>query len=440
MAEGDKFSILYKTHMSLNVAGEYISIPSSDVISIMIIHDYDHSMYPIIRFRLYTDLEKVQNIMDEPDMIEIHCNLSAAIYKMNDKENKSPEPINGARSLSFNLKGYIENKNPMTSKMDQYDHGIKRSNDLNDFRKVPIEVYGYDDGMIHYMQSRTAAIYKDMTIQTCIESMFRNQGDVYLKMDTLDNQYRYNQVLLPNLNITQALGFFDSKYGMYHKGAQVYGYNNKLIICSADVDTIDDGLYPIYVESYKSSSDMGGVRRVNDKYCMNTKAENVSVVSETDIERVLNGNEITDVNVNDLISHTVEMTKLKPPTRTDILSKDKRDSNVNQLTQILAKQSLKKLNLNNILVPDILHKAESRYIAEDYYARLSEKITRMDISGVGFDIGKMDIKTRYNVIFDSPIRGASINQKYRASRVVHVISNLDADLFIAQTTMNICSN
>ena len=134
------------------------------------------------------------------------------------------------------------------------------------------------------------------------------------------------------------------------------------------------------------------------------------------------------------------MTKLKPPTRTDILSKNKHDPNVNRLTQILAKQSLKKLNINNILVPDILHKAESRYIAEDYYARLSEKITRMDISGVGFDIGKMDIKTRYNVIFDSPIRGASINQKYRASRVVHVISNLDADLFIAQTTMNICSN
>lgn len=409
----------------------------------MMIHDYDHAMYPIIRFRLYTDLSNAQDMLDEPDLIRISCNFIGNVYRMNEIEDKSPTPISGAEIFSYNLKGYIENKNTMTSKMDQYDQGIKRKDDLNEFRKVPIEVYGYNEELIHYMQSRTAAIYKDMSIQTCIESMFRNQGDVYVKIDTLDNQYRYDQVLLPNLNITQALGFFDSKYGMYHKGAQVYGNGKDLIICNADVNTIDGGLYPIYVESFKSSSDMGGIRKVGDNFCMNTKAENVSVVSETDIERVLNGNKITDININKLTSNTVEMTKLYPSAKMAYYKRQVdeviRSGIIGEKETQYIKEQLR-LAEGNIDVPDILHKAESQYIAEDYYARLSEKITRMDISGVGFDIGKMNIKTRYNVIFDSPIRGASINQKYRASRVVHVISNLDADLFIAQTTMNICSN
>ena len=75
-----------------------------------------------------------------------------------------------------------------------------------------------------------------------------------------------------------------------------------------------------------------------------------------------------------------------------------------------------------------------------FNARISERITRVDVSGVGFHIGKLKINSRYNLIFESPIRGMSINQFYRATTVSHVISNLSSDLFVAQTTMNLCSN
>ena len=75
-----------------------------------------------------------------------------------------------------------------------------------------------------------------------------------------------------------------------------------------------------------------------------------------------------------------------------------------------------------------------------YTARIAERITRIDISGTGFDAFALDVNTRYNVIFDSPIRGLNVNQFYRASRVIHTITNTGSGLFGVQTTMTLCSN
>ena len=358
----------------------------------------------------------MEKLTQYPDQIFVRLYMTGMVYRMADQDNKSPTPVTGAKSLSFSLKGYIENKNIPTSIMDQYDHGIKKKSDLNIDRKVPIEIYCYDNELIHYMRRKASSIFKDMSITTVIETLFRKQGIVKYSIQPTKNQEKYDQVLIPNLSITETLSFFDNKYGLYEKGAQVYGDMDKLYICDSDVNNGEKPL-PIHVESYKNSSDMGGMRRVGGiDYHMNTKAENVSVVSETDIERVLNSEEVTSINVKDLSVDKTEMVKLFPELETG------------------------KKAYERISTPDLLHKTRSKYTSKTYVARISERITRVDLSGVGFDIGKMNIMTRYNLIFDSPIRGMSMNQLYRTSVINHVISNLDSGLFIAQTTMTLCSN
>jgi hypothetical protein len=124
------------------------------------------------------------------------------------------------------------------------------------------------------------------------------------------------------------------------------------------------------------------------------------------------------------------MVKLYPGITKDMIARVFKENTESYVSMIM----------NKIATPDILHKTLNQYIAEAYAARVTERITRVDVSGVGFDIGKLNIRTRYNLIFDSPIRGMRMDQYYRATRVVHVISNLDSDLFIAQTTMSLCSN
>lgn len=415
----DKFSVLYRPSLVLQTKGTdgaAINISPSDIVSMTIIHDFDNATFPIIRIRLYSDLSIMEKLTQYPDQIFVRLYMTGMVYRMADQDNKSPTPVTGAKSLSFSLKGYIENKNIPTSIMDQYDHGIKKKSDLNIDRKVPIEIYCYDNELIHYMRRKASSIFKDMSITTVIETLFRKQGIVKYSIQPTKNQEKYDQVLIPNLSINETLSFFDNKYGLYEKGAQVYGDMDKLYICDSDVNNGEKPL-PIHIESYKNSSDMGGMRRVGGiDYHMNTKAENVSVVSETDIERVLNSEEVTSINVKDMSVDKTEMVKLFPELETG------------------------KKAYERISTPDLLHKTRSKYTSKTYVARISERITRVDLSGVGFDIGKMNIMTRYNLIFDSPIRGMSMNQLYRTSVINHVISNLDSGLFIAQTTMTLCSN
>ena len=413
MSTTDKYVTLYKPNISLVIPDQILEISDSEIVSITFIHNYDTMTYPIIRLRLYSDISVIQSLCESPNDIEVRGDLLGMIYRMND-EDKSPKPISYVDEVSFKLKGYIENKNIPTSKFDQYVFGIKKSSDLNKNVKVPIEIFCYNDHMIHFMKQKTPAIYKGMSITSIITDMFTRNSIYNYSIDPLTNQNKYDQVLIPNLNIVESLGFFDKYYGMYTKGGQVYGEFDKIYVCNSDVVNGTKPI-PIYVQHTKDNSDMSGMMQVGNKYQMITMAGNVAVNTETDIERVMNGKHLADINLNTLQVNTEELKELF-------------DS-----TSSFAK-------LKNIETPNILHKSMNEYVASSYVARLNENITKIDVSGCGFDISKMKVNTRYNLVFATPIRGLDINKIYRPSYVCHVLSNLDSNLFMAQTTMNLRTN
>ena len=409
----DKYVTLYYPAMSLVTSGNINTISNSDIVSISFIHNYDTMTHPIIRLRLYSDISLIQTLCDDPDNIEVRGVLTGGIYKMND-DMKSPELVSWGKEISFRLKGYIENKNIPTSVYDQYKDGIKVSSDINDNVKVPIEVYCYNDRLIHYMKQKSPSIYKNMSLTSIISDML-SRNDIYdFHIDPLHNQTKYKQVLIPNLNLLDSIAFFDQKYGMYKKGAQVYGDLDKLKICDTGVTNTTKPI-PIYVESGKSNNDMTGMKYIGDNFQLTTMAGNVSVKTETDIERVLNGPNLAAINLSTMKVTTEELK--------DLFSDTSRDN-----------------YLRKIETPDILFKSASDYVASSYVARLNENITEVDVSGSGFDISRMTVETRYNLIFASPMRGIDIGRLYRASYVCHVLTNLDANLFSAQTTMNLRTN
>lgn len=413
MSTTDKFVTLYKPNISLVLPNDTISVSNSEIVSVAFINNYDTMTYPIIRIRLYSDISVIQTLCESPNDIEVRGSFTGMIYRMND-EKKSPVPVAPVNEISFKLKGYIENKNIPTSKFDQYEFGIKKTTDMNTNTKVPIEVYCYNDRLIHLMKQKAPSIYKNMSLTTVISDMLSRNSIYDFKIDPLTNQNRYRQVLIPNLNLIQALGFFDKNYGMYNKGAMVYGDLDNLYISNTDVHNNTTPI-PIYVESTKSNSDLTGMKLINKKYQMTTMAGFVSVKTETDIERVLNGRYLADINLTTM------------------------EANAEELSDLYASTS-GYAKLKNIEVPDILHKSKNEYVASSYVARLNENITEVDLSGTGFDISRMNVNSRFNLVFATPIRGLNINRIYRASYACHVLTNLDSDLFAAQTTMNLRTN
>lgn len=411
----DVYVTMYTPSLNLLVNNETINLSNSEIVSISFIHNYDTASYPIIRLRIYADLTKIQQICENPDSILVRGCLNGGIYKMNQNTENESTLVKAVKSINISLKAYIEMKNIPSSTYDQYEDGKKKESDLNVNVKSPLELYCYNEQLVHYMKKRANSIYKDTSIGTVLHDILQ-QANVYnAEIDPITNPKKYNQVLIPNMNIIQSISFIDYYYGLYKKGGMMYGDLDKLYIANTDVYNGTTPI-PIYVESYKNNNDSSGMTRINNDYQFYIMAPNVSIRSESDIERVLHGPKLAAINLMDM-----------------------NDIDIVELTNLF--EEIKSLSLSeNIEVPNLLHKTQNKYIGTSYVARLDERITKVDISGTGFDIMRITPKTRFNLIFASPIRGIKIDKQYRATFVCHVLSSTDSGKFIAQTTMNLCTN
>jgi hypothetical protein len=248
-----------------------------------------------------------------------------------------------------------------------------------------------------------------------------------------------------------AISFLDTIYGLYDKGGIIVGDWDGIHICSSDVNNGTKTI-PIYVDSKDSNSDMSGMQKYGDTFMMVTQAPNVNVITETDIERVLNSYFQAAINLNDMDINVGTLDKLYGQISHEIQS---RISVADKINAIESKDASSVQRINNSKralskyesiygsfqsTPDILHKSKSPYVVNAYIARIIENITRVDVSGVGFDISQFNISSRYNLIFKSPIRGIDMNNRYRARFVNHVLTNLDSGLFTPTTTLTLCSN
>ena len=421
MADMNYYSVMYQPNLSLKTSSWNHIVKTSDIVSISFIHNYDTKTFPIVRFRFYSDLDIMQHLTDDPDNIMLTGSLNANVYRMT-QDNESPVPVSGATNIQLTMKIYLENKNIPTSLMDQFENGILKKDDLNVNIKVPIELYGYDANLPYYMKRTCQAVYKDMSIGSVIEDIFQRGNIQSYHIDPLDQQTKFDQILIPNLNISQALSFFESYYGLHQKGSHLYGdIDHIMYLTNTDCRTMPDNIsLPIYVDSYTNDSDMGGLKPINGQYYMSTMATNVSVITESDIERQLESLHIGAVNLK-----TEEITHA---------TLDKLYSEEYLKTYTSEAQSF----LHD--TPHLLHKHQNPYLPYMIAARIQEKITKVDVSGVGFDVGAMKINSRYNLLFESPIRGSDMNSLYRATYAIHTFSPMSTELLVAQTTMNLCTN
>ena len=417
----DDYLTYYKLNLMVIVKEKTIlNINQSDIVSLAIVNNYDTKTYPMIRLRLFTDITFLQALTDAPDELRLAGTIDGGIYRL--IPNETPVIVSPTQSINLSMKVYIEYKNTPTSKMDKYVNGMPRTTDgsLNVNNKVPVELYCYNYDLIHRMNDRPQSVYKNMNLSTIISSMMDRIKITDYQIDMIRNQKRYDQVLIPNLSMLDTLSFFDITYGLYPKGGSIFGSIDKLYICNLDSNNGTHPL-PIYVKSYKNNSGTSGMMKIGGSYFMQTESSSVSVLSESDIEKVLTSETLVSTNVNTLSIDKENLPALK----------ESMHSNNGLITPT---------QIDNISPELILHKTPNDYVASAAAARINEKITKIDVSGNGFDITKFTPNARYNLIFDSPIRGINMADSYRASYVCNILSPSSQELFTSTTTMTLCKN
>ena len=409
-----QYATLYQMNLSISDNKNDIhKISPSDVISLTIDNNYDSMTYSMIRFRLYLDMNIIRMICESTGDLIIRCNLDGGIYNI--REDDHPVIVAPVSPIYFTMKGFIDQKNIPTNTYDNYMDGIKKKDDLNENIKAPIEIYCYHETTVKNFHKYSKSIYKSSTVETILIDLLNDCGIYDYEIDRIHNQEKYDQMLFPNLNIMQSLSMIDGYYGIHKKGTQIYcDFDNIVRIVDMDVDN-GKKCIPIYVTSSKNNQDNNhGLKRINNKYFLKTSAECISVNSETDVEKVLNPEMITALNANSLELDSHKLTKLF-----DSLDDDFK---------------------NKIIGTPVVHKTKNKYIADNIASRINEHITMTDVSLTGIDISTMSIQSRFNLIFETPMRGFDIDNRYRQISSTHVLNQLDGNLFYAQTTMRLSSN
>ncbi len=410
------YNVMYKLRGWISVPDFKKEISASDVVSIALINRYDVATYPIIRIRFYADMNLIEDLNSNPDDIRISVSLDGGVYKT-DKESNTTSIVSPKDSITISGIGYIENKNIPVSKLDQYKMGLRDSGDLNVDSKVPFELFVFNPDIVHNMKSRANSIYRNTTVETVCYDMLSQVGcNVHnITIDPIHNQKRYDQILIPNLTIIDAFSYLDHVYGMYPCGGMLYfDYNYDVYLMDTTAHNSTQTI-PIYVHSENSDNmNESGVFYTQSGYHTQVQSSNVSVLTESDIERILNAETVADINLNSLDVHYVTLDKLIANTR------------------YVYGEFIEQRN--------ILHKTDKSTLSEQVAARIDEKITSVDLSCAGMDVSLFKPNSRINLVFETPIRGLNIADAYRMKYACHVFSNVSGELFSAQSTMQLCTN
>ena len=410
----DKYTSLYEFNISIyNNIEDTMILSNDDVVSLSIINDYDHAFFPIIRLRLYIDLTKLAYINEDPNNLIISMAPTLSLNKINETETgvtyTNVMGLGGCFGYDV-LYGYIETKNNPYSKYDNYQMGEKRDDSLNTNNKVPLTIYCYDKNLIRATKQHVNAIYKNTSLYAVVSEMFLQCGINDVKIEPFDNNELYDQILIPNMSLIDAITYLDTYYGLYENGASLYSTAFGHMTLSRPVleTSLASGGHTVRVSSYKSGNSFSGIVDPFNSLSYQTPDTSVVIKSQTDLEQTVNSQVFASMNVEDF-----------------------------KAVSTYLDETFKDTDMTNIETPYIIHKTKNQFIPSMYKARVNERNTRIDLSLNGYVLTNFT-PSPFSFVFYNPIRGIDINRIYRPMYATHTLTNIGSGLFDIQSTFQLC--
>lgn len=413
----DKYTTLYEIGITVNNGkASPMVLSNDDIISLSIINDYDYAIFPIIRLRLFIDLDKYTYINEDPNNLSLTFNCMGGVYKINQTDNGTTQVkiiSTGSADFGINgiLNGYVETKNNAYSKYDNYQMGTKRDSSLNTNNKIPLTVFCYDAQLVRAFKRKVPGIYKNTSLEYIINDMFEKCGIAfdYLNISRIDNSEKFDQVLIPNLSLMEALSYLDTYYGLYEEGTQIFCDTYSRINMGSATPGIGS-MFNVRVSSYKAGDTFSGVMLNGKDISYQTPDASVVIKSQTDLEQATNAQIFGSINVETM-----------------------------EAVSTYLEETFKGSDVSNITTPDIIHKSKNKFIPTMYRARLNDRNTRIDLSLNGFVISpQYSVTSGFTFTFDNPIRGVDIGRAYRSMNATHTLTNIGSGLFDIQSTFQLC--
>lgn len=302
-----EFIILY--------ANSQYEVPAERTSAISLTHDYEHNLFPILKWEIVLEPSVYYEIMKSKDTLKFKIRVQK-YYRERGKTEKSllRDYINSTFSL-------IMDDDP-----NDYEENIKRNasipSDKNDLRKTDnrIEFFLYKDETITAMKTNINKIISTSTVTGALSYVISKSGWAgKTLMSPSENTEIFDEMLIPPQNTLNAIQFIDSNFGIYKKGSIIYfGLDYGYILnykggCTAYLkDEIKDVciLVPEKTNSTDLDSGMLQKREQQTRFYVIAPPKFVTPRNQSVSNDIINGNNATIINSSTSQISTVDSRSL----------------------------------------------------------------------------------------------------------------------------------
>lgn len=258
--------------------GTYIVVPDS-VTSIHIKKNFVDEIFPLFVLDLSLYIENLKTLVEED------CKVSLTINRFNkydDANSDSTDYTYDKQCLSTVLRIYDKRYIDIDSFTSDADNDTEETTET---RKINYQINCLIDDISAVNDEILTDVYCNADISSIIVNLLSNvyNKDVYIQQS--DNLVRYTNVVVPPMNINNALNFLADKYGIYNGTLNKFFDSTCLYIYDINNNAIQDKSYTINVLTSKQNTDS----EVYSTYRMDD-SENVVLYTRTSPSVVFNTN------------------------------------------------------------------------------------------------------------------------------------------------------
>lgn len=263
---------------------------------------YDECIHPIMQMVIMLPPKLYNKIIDNKDEAKFVMKIYMTSFDSTNSEVKSDEYINDV----FGVVMDDEEKYPEEASYDQKTKaaGENEFNESDYNTEFNLTLWKQSD--LDAMRKVVNTIVKDSDVNTSMRKIFGEAGFRKIVMSPMDNNSKYDQIIVMPTNIMNIPDYFEKAYGTYYSGTQMFCDFDRLYILSKNgiCDAYEDGEYKrtIFVIKKSTKNDTKRAGTSEDPqskvYYMFVDTMDISTQSPSTSSDLIEGNNVTIINSN----------------------------------------------------------------------------------------------------------------------------------------------
>lgn len=384
---------------TLMMGDETIEVRPEAVGGMMIEESFSSASYPIFRLNIATDSDTYYKISKNKTTLKVHLNIQSYHVTTDvngNLVNESAKKVwinDNFCTISSNIA--VDKGKDISMKEDRTKANPGDSED----RHYVSELYLWRVETANGFKKVLNAVLHKTTMSSIIAWALSSAGISNCIMSPLENNDRYDEILIPPLPIDRLIQHLDAMYGFYKYGSLIYfGIKNSYILnfngkCTAwgrgEVQNVT--LLIPKTTANESSEDGGAVDKGDSSHYIYMRYLDTDFSSPSTVDNVTNG---TDAVV--VTKTTSDVTRSKGKS---VSTNDKNNTNV------------------------ISNSTENKWIAETYTAQASSK--KNVITGMikNADLDDLTPNKIFTVAVEDPSETKNSKGNYKLFTAIHRFSN-----------------